>query len=71
MISKLSSTESRILITGPTGSGKELVARKIHKNSPRSKDPFVVLNGALLQPDNYEQELFGTENSDGTINYGF
>ena len=71
MISKLSSTDSRILISGPTGSGKELVARKIHKNSPRSKDPFIVLNGALLQPDNYEHELFGTENSDGTISYGF
>ena len=71
MITKLSSTDSRILIYGPTGSGKELVARRIHKNSPRSKDPFVVLNGALLQPDNYEQELFGTENKDGTISYGF
>ena len=47
------------------------MARKIHKNSIRSKDPFIVLNGALLQPDNYEQELFGTENSDGTISYGF
>ena len=71
MITKLSSTESRILIYGPTGSGKELVARKIHKNSTRSKDPFIVLNGALLQPDNYEHELFGTENNDGTISYGF
>ena len=71
MITKLSSTESRILICGATGSGKELVARKIHKNSSRSKDPFIVLNGALLQADNYEQELFGTENSDGTISYGF
>ncbi len=71
MINKLSSTDSRILIYGPTGSGKELVARRIHKNSPRSKDPFIVLNGALLQPDNYEQELFGTENRDGTISYGF
>ena len=71
MITKLSTTDSRVLIYGPTGSGKELVARKIHKNSPRSKDPFVVLNGALLQPDNYEHELFGTENKDGTVSYGF
>ena len=71
LITKLSSTDSRVLIFGPTGSGKELVARKIHKNSPRSKEPFVVLSGSLLQPDNYELELFGSENGDGTITYGF
>ena len=71
LINKLSSTDSRILISGPTGSGKELVARKIHKQSSRSDKPFIVLNGALLQSDNYEQELFGTENSDGSISYGF
>jgi two-component system nitrogen regulation response regulator NtrX len=71
LITKLSSTDSRILIFGPTGSGKELVARKIHKNSPRSREPFVVLNGVLLQPDSYELELFGSENGDGTITYGF
>ena len=71
LITKLSSTDSRILIFGPTGSGKELVARKIHKNSPRSREPFVVLNGVLLQPNNYELELFGSENGDGTITYGF
>jgi two-component system nitrogen regulation response regulator NtrX len=71
LITKLSSTDSRILIFGPTGSGKELVARKIHKNSLRFKEPFVVLSGSLLQPDNYELELFGSENGDGTITYGF
>ena len=71
LITKLSSTDSRILIFGPTGSGKELVARKIHKNSSRSREPFVVLNGILLQPNNYELELFGLENGDGTITYGF
>ena len=71
LITKLSSTDSRILIFGPTGSGKELVARKIHKNSLRFKEPFVVLNGALLQADNYELELFGSENGDDTITYGF
>jgi two-component system nitrogen regulation response regulator NtrX len=70
-ITKLSSTDSRVLIFGPTGSGKELVARKIHKNSSRSREPFVVLSGSLLQPDNYELKLFGSENADGTINYGF
>ena len=71
LITKLSSTDGRILIYGPTGSGKELLARKIHKNSQRRKEPFVILNGALLQPDNYEIELFGSESSDGTSKYGF
>ena len=47
------------------------MARKIHKYSQRNKKPFIVVNGALLKPDNYEKELFGSENSDGTITYGF
>jgi len=71
LISKLGTTESRIFISGPAGSGKELVARQIHKQSLRSKKPFVVVNGALLNPEKYEQELFGSENSNETINYGF
>ena len=71
LITKLSATESRVFISGPAGSGKELVARQIHKKSLRSSKPFVVVNGALLDPGKYELELFGSENSDGTINYGF
>ena len=71
LIVKLSNTESRIFISGPAGSGKELVARQIHKQSLRSKKPFVVVNGALLDPQKYEQELFGSENENETINYGF
>tara|TARA_Y100000590_G_scaffold189477_1_gene215851 strand:- start:1380 stop:2744 length:1365 start_codon:yes stop_codon:yes gene_type:complete len=71
LISKLSNTESRIFISGPAGSGKELVARQIHKQSSRSKKPFVVVNGALLDPQKYELELFGTENTNDTTNYGF
>ena len=71
LIIKLGSTESRIFISGPAGSGKELVARQIHKKSHRSNKPFVVVNGALLDPEKYELELFGSETSDGTINYGF
>ena len=47
-IEKLSNSDSRVFILGPTGSGKELVARKIHKLSKRNKYPFVILNGALL-----------------------
>jgi len=71
LISKLSNTESRVFISGPAGSGKELIARQIHKNSLRSKKPFIIVNGALLDPKKYELELFGSENSDGVINYGF
>ncbi len=69
-IEKLSTSESRILISGPTGSGKELVARKIHKNSGRSKEPFVILNAALLKEKTYEKELFGEEFDDGNVSFG-
>ena len=71
LITKLSNTESRVFILGPAGSGKELVARQIHKKSLRFARPFIVVNGALLDPAKYELELFGSENLDGTINYGF
>ena len=71
LINKLANTESRVFISGPAGSGKELVARQIHKKSSRSNNPFVVVNGALLDPEKYELELFGMENIDGSINQGF
>jgi len=71
LINKLSETESRVFISGPAGSGKELVARQIHKQSSRSSNPFIVVNGALLDPAKYELELFGSENLDGILNYGF
>jgi len=71
LVEKLSNTESRIFISGPAGSGKELVARQIHKKSSRAKKPFVVVNGALLDPKKYEMELFGTENKNDTTSYGF
>ena len=71
LISKLRNTESRIFVSGPAGSGKELVARQIHKQSSRSKKPFVVVNGALLDPQKYELELFGSEKSNDTTHYGF
>ena len=71
LITKLSNTESRIFVSGPAGSGKELIARQIHKQSSRSNKPFVVVNGALLDSQKYELELFGSENANDTINYGF
>ena len=69
-IEKISVTESRIFINGPSGSGKELIARKIHKNSRRKYKPFVIINGALLDNDKYDLELFGEEKNDGSISYG-
>ena len=69
-IEKLSAVESRILITGQTGTGKELVARKIHKNSSRSENPFIVFNAGLLQEKKYEKLLFGEEFKNGSVDYG-
>ena len=69
-VNKISISESRIFINGPTGSGKELIARKIHKQSKRQKGPFIILNGALLDIKKYELELFGQEKDDGSISYG-
>ena len=69
-IKKISLTESRVLINGPSGSGKELIARKIHKNSKRSSEAFIILNGALLDSNKYELELFGEEKENGSISYG-
>ena len=69
-INKISITESRVLINGPSGSGKELVARKIHKKSKRNNNPFIILNGALLDANKYELELFGEEKNNGSISYG-
>lgn len=69
-IKKISFVQSRVLIHGPSGSGKELIARIIHKNSSRNKNPFIVLNGALLDSNKYELELFGEEKSNGSVSYG-
>ena len=69
-INKISISESRIFINGPTGCGKELIARKIHKQSKRQKNPLVILNGALLDIKKYELELFGEEKINGSISYG-
>ena len=69
-ISKISISESRVFINGPTGSGKELIARKIHKESKRQNGPFVILNAALLDLEKYELELFGEEKDNGSISYG-
>lgn len=61
VIGKVGPTEARALITGPNGSGKELVARAIHKASPRSKAPFIEVNCAAIPSELIESELFGHE----------
>ena len=60
-IDRVSPTNSRVMIFGPSGSGKEQVARGIHGRSQRANGPFVVLNAAAITPDSMEVELFGTE----------
>ena len=61
IINKVASTSSRILITGESGTGKDLVAREIHKKSMFKDGPFIVVNASLLEPDGIENELFGIE----------
>ena len=65
LIEKVSPTNSRVMITGASGTGKELVARTIHQLSTRTGSPFVVLNAATIMPDRMENELFGTEPLNG------
>jgi two-component system nitrogen regulation response regulator NtrX len=64
-IERVAPTGSRVLITGPAGSGKEVVARQLHGMSRRSRGPFVVVNAASMAPDRMEIELFGTEGQGG------
>ncbi|SDU10337.1 sigma-54 dependent transcriptional regulator [Stappia sp. ES.058] len=66
-IERVAPTNSRVLITGPSGSGKELTARTIHAASQREKSPFVVINAATITPERMEEELFGIEGEDGRI----
>jgi two-component system nitrogen regulation response regulator NtrX len=65
VIDRAGPANSRILISGSSGSGKELAARAIHEASGRSSGPFVVINAATITPDSMELELFGSETADG------
>ena len=65
LIEKIAPTNSRVLITGPAGSGKEVAARLIHAHSRRAGNAFVAINCATMEPDRLEAELFGVEASDG------
>jgi two-component system, NtrC family, nitrogen regulation response regulator NtrX len=65
MIAKLAAANSRVLISGPPGSGKETVARLIHAASPRAKAEFVVISAAGMTPERVDSELFGEEGDGG------
>src|SRR3569623_1703603 len=64
-IDRAAKANSRILIVGPSGSGKELAARTLHQASPRAEGPFVVINAAAITPERMEVELFGVEHTNG------
>src|SRR5437660_5341829 len=64
-IDRAAKANSRILIVGPSGAGKELAARTLHTASSRAEGPFVVINAAAITPERMELELFGVEQSNG------
>jgi two-component system, NtrC family, nitrogen regulation response regulator NtrX len=65
LIERVGPANSRVLISGPSGSGKELAARLIHVSSTRAEGQFVVVNAPTITPDNMESELFGVEAGPG------
>jgi len=65
-LKRIANTGSRLLITGPAGSGKEVAARLLHSWSPRAANAFVSVNSARITPERFEQELFGEE-QDGNL----
>jgi two-component system nitrogen regulation response regulator NtrX len=64
-LKKIAPSNSRILITGAMGAGKELAARSLHELSQRANGPFVILSAATMAPDRMEEELFGIEDGSG------
>ena len=70
LIGKVAPTSSRVLIYGESGTGKDIVAREIHKQSKYSNGPFIVVNAAILEPEGIENELFGHNNENGDITTG-
>ena len=71
IINKIAPTSSRILITGESGTGKDLAAKEIHLNSKFKDGPFIVINASLLEPDGIENELFGVEDNGLIKHTGF
>lgn len=69
-LKRVAPTGSRVLISGPAGVGKEVAARMLHSWSPRASAPFVVVSAARMTPERVEEELFGSERSDGSTTPG-
>lgn len=67
LVDRVAPTGSRVMIIGSSGVGKEVVARALHKHSKRANGPFVVVNCAVLQPEQIEVALFGTEGDAGGV----
>ena len=65
LVERVASAKSRVLITGPAGAGKEMIARNLHTSSDRAGRPFVVVNAASISAEQMEQTLFGVEGDDG------
>ncbi|HET7803262.1 MAG TPA: sigma-54 dependent transcriptional regulator [Pseudolabrys sp.] len=65
-IERVAPTNSRVLVVGPSGAGKELAARTLHLQSGRASGPFVVINAAAITPERMEVELFGVDPSNGS-----
>ncbi len=69
LVDRVSPTNSRVMIKGPSGAGKELVARQIHDGSPRGAGDFIAVSAPGIAPEAFEEELFGRENDDGSIKH--
>ena len=70
LIDKIAPTSSRVLIYGESGTGKDVVAKEIHKKSKYSHGPFIIVNAAILKPEGIESALFGSDNGNGEITTG-
>ena len=69
-LDKVARTNSRVMLTGPAGAGKEEAARYLHRHSDRAKGPFVTVNSASIAPDAMEEVLFGRESAERGVEPG-
>ena len=67
VVDRVADSRSRVLLNGPPGSGKEMIARLLHEQSSRADRPFIIVSAAMISPDRMEEELFGVDNADGSL----